>query len=267
MAYCLHTASCGHPCAMPFGHGSACDCRSPACPHSTIFEGQIFLSKESLKKIYADVIQVPVKAFVAGVEAGYKEAAAELPKEEERYECGHYLHEHTPNEMFMQGPCAKLEQSAPPERPSWDKIWMDFASTLALRSTCRRASVGCVVVSMDNSTVMGLGYNGGPKGGRNTCLSDEPGKCGHLHAEINALIKANYRDAAPRKAYLTLSPCVPCATALVNFGVEEVVYRVLYRDDAGLEILRNASYPIRVRQFDPTWVRQGDLYLQQDRKD
>ena len=147
-------------------------------------------------------------------------------------------------------------------RPNWDTIWMNFASDLALRSTCRRSSVGCVVVSTDNSTVLGLGYNGGPKGLNNDCLSDEPGKCGHLHAEINALLKANYRDAASRKAYLTLSPCLNCATALVNFGVEEVIYRDAYRDLSSLEVLRAAG--IRVRQFDQARVPPRDLYLRED---
>ena len=147
-------------------------------------------------------------------------------------------------------------------RPNWDTIWMNFASDLALRSTCRRSSVGCVVVSTDNSTVLGLGYNGGPKGLNNDCLSDEPGKCGHLHAEINALLKANYRDAASRKTYLTLSPCLNCATALVNFGVEEVIYRDAYRDLSSLEVLRAAG--IKVRQFDPERVPQRDLYINKD---
>src|SRR5690349_19329192 len=49
-------------------------------------------------------------------------------------------------------------------RPSWDNIWMDLAEALSKRSTCRRLSVGCVVVSEDNSAVLGIGYNGGAKG-------------------------------------------------------------------------------------------------------
>jgi dCMP deaminase len=147
-------------------------------------------------------------------------------------------------------------------RPDWDTIWIDFASALALRSTCSRASVGCVVVSTDNSTVLGLGYNGGARGVSNACLSDEPGKCGHIHAEINALLKANYRDAATRKAYLTLSPCFACATALINFGVEEVIYRDEYRDLTGVKLLGEAG--VKVRQFDPKRIPERDLYINKD---
>jgi dCMP deaminase len=134
-----------------------------------------------------------------------------------------------------------------PTRPSWDEIWMQFAFNLARRSTCKRASVGCVVVSEDNSVVLGMGYNGGAKGLPNGCISDEPGKCGHLHAEVNALLKTNYRDAAPKKAYITLEPCRECAVALVNAGIQEVIFGQQYRKHDGTELLKEAK--IIVRQF------------------
>jgi dCMP deaminase len=130
-------------------------------------------------------------------------------------------------------------------RPSWDDIWMTIAEQLSLRSTCSRLSVGCVVVSADNTAVLGLGYNGGPKGVSNECLSREPGNCGHLHAEINALIKTNYRDASPKKVYITTEPCYGCAVALVNAGVQEVIYLHEYRDHTGLELLGQAKVPVR----------------------
>ena len=136
---------------------------------------------------------------------------------------------------------------------------MRFAEDLSRRSTCRRSSVGCVIVSMDSSTVLGLGYNGGPKGLNNDCLSDEPGKCGHLHAEINALIKFNYRDSAEKKVYLTLSPCYNCAVALVNAGVSEVVFKKLYRDPAGVKLLEDAG--VKVREFDPDRQIIPETYL------
>lgn len=139
---------------------------------------------------------------------------------------------------------------------------MDLAGALALRSTCSRSSVGCVVVSMDNSHVMGLGYNGGPRGLFNACLSDTPGACGHLHAEINALIKSTYHDGTEKKAYITLSPCHACAVALINFGIKEVVYKVRYRDPAGILLLVEAG--ITVREFDPSRVPTGDIYINKD---
>lgn len=148
-------------------------------------------------------------------------------------------------------------------RPSWDMIWMEFAGRLSERSTCSRASVGCVVVSEDNSVVLGMGYNGSAKGLPNGCLSDEPGKCGHLHAEINALIKTNYRDAASKKAYLTLSPCYNCSVALVNAGIREVIYRDEYRDLSGVKLLTEAG--IKVRRFDPKRLPPRDPYIDENR--
>lgn len=81
-------------------------------------------------------------------------------------------------------------------RPSFDDIYMRFTIDLARRSTCSRSRVGCIIVSEENDMPLSIGYNGGAKGEFNECLSSEPGKCGHLHAEINAIIKLNYRDAA-----------------------------------------------------------------------
>ena len=154
------------------------------------------------------------------------------------------------------------DKRRPQRRPEWDEIWMEFAHTLAKRSTCRRLAVGCVVVSFDSSLVLGLGYNGGAKGQNNDCLSDEPGKCGHLHAEINALIKTNYRDAAPKRVYITTSPCYSCSVALVNANVQEVVFDTLYRDTTGLGLLAQAG--IAVRQFPEKGLPERYLQEQQD---
>lgn len=136
---------------------------------------------------------------------------------------------------------------------------MSMAYHLAQRSTCSRASVGCVVVTEDNHRVLAVGYNGGAKGVFNDCLSSEPGKCGHLHAEINALIKLDYNEPARKKAYVTLMPCFNCAVALINAEIKEVIYFHAYRDTSGLELLQKAG--IR------TWRYAGDIRLPKDSSD
>lgn len=135
-------------------------------------------------------------------------------------------------------------------RPGWDDIYMRFASVLSERSTCDRLKVGCVIVSEDNNKVLSLGYNGGPAKVSNGCLSSEPGKCGHLHAEINALIKLDYNDPCRKKAYVTTQPCYMCAVALVNAKVSEVIYQEAYRLTDGLKLLTDAG--IAVRQYTPS---------------
>ena len=148
-------------------------------------------------------------------------------------------------------------------RPSFDDIYMHMALMMAQRSTCSRSQVGCLIVTKDNQKVLAVGYNGGPKGLFNDCLSNEPGKCGHLHAEVNALIKTNYSDAAPKKAYVTSSPCTACATALINGDIREVIYCNLYRDDGGLRLLEQAG--VAVRQHVPAWDPPRRVPVEPDR--
>ncbi len=123
-------------------------------------------------------------------------------------------------------------------RPEWDSIWMDFAHSIARRSYDPRFQVGSVVVTWDNSQVLAIGYNGDHKGGSNQVDSVEPGKSGFIHAEINALIKMDYNNPKPKKMYLTLSPCIQCARAIINGGIKKVFFDVSYRDLSGIELLK-----------------------------
>ena len=123
-------------------------------------------------------------------------------------------------------------------RPNWDEIWMDFASNIARRSPDPNFKVGCCIVSQDNCQVLAIGYNGDHKGGTNERESLEPGQSGFIHAEINALIKLDYNNPKNKTLYITLSPCLQCAKAIINGGIDKVVYRDIYRDTSGIELLR-----------------------------
>jgi len=126
-------------------------------------------------------------------------------------------------------------------RPSWDKIWMDCANSIATRSYDPRFQVGSVVVTDDNTQVLAVGYNGNYAGGPNAAESEVPGQSGMLHAEINALLKMDYNNPKKKKLYLTLSPCRMCAKAIVNAGIDEVIFKEEYRDLSSLEILSHAG--------------------------
>lgn len=134
------------------------------------------------------------------------------------------------------------------KRPSWDMIWMDVASSIAKRSYDPRFQVGSVIVTKDNTQVLAVGYNGNYSGGPNTVESEEPGESGFIHAEINSLLKMDYNNPKSKKMYLTLSPCRMCAKAIINAGIDEVVYAVQYRDMAGVQLLLDQN--ISVRQYD-----------------
>lgn len=137
-------------------------------------------------------------------------------------------------------------------RPAWDSIWMEFAHLIAKRSYDPRYQVGAVIVTDTNTQVLAVGYNGNYMGGPNEVESEEPGKSGMIHAEINALIKLDFNNPSRKIMYLTLSPCRACAKAIVNGGISEVVFCEKYRDDSGLRLLESAG--LTVRQFCPEQV-------------
>ena len=113
-----------------------------------------------------------------------------------------------------------------------------MAKTISARSYDPRHQVGAVVVTEDNCQVLSIGYNGDQKGGNNLPDSLEPGQSGFIHAEINALIKLDYNNPKVKTLYITLSPCIHCAKAIINGGIARVVYRDAYRDLCGIELLK-----------------------------
>ena len=66
-----------------------------------------------------------------------------------------------------------------------------------------------------------------------------------LHAEINALLKMDYNNPKKKKLYLTLSPCRMCSKAIINAGINEVVYKEAYRDLSGVELLKKSGIIVR----------------------
>jgi hypothetical protein len=90
--------------------------------------------------------------------------------------------------------------------------------------------------------VLSIGYNGNAKGLRNTCDRREPGNCGCIHSEINALLKLDYTE--PHKImFVTDSPCEACAKAMINAGISRVYYLRQYRRTEGVELLRSVDIP------------------------
>ena len=112
------------------------------------------------------------------------------------------------------------------------EVYMRMAEELAKRSTCSRLQVGTVVTDQLLENVLAIGYNGNARG----LDSSEPGSCGCIHSEMNALVKApgSLRD---KVVFISASPCVMCAKLIINSGVTHVFYRKPYRDPSGIEVL------------------------------
>ena len=136
-------------------------------------------------------------------------------------------------------------------RPCWDEIWISCAKSISKRSYDPRFQVGAIVVTDDNTQVLAVGYNGNYSGGPNKVESEIPGESGMLHAEINALLKMDYNNPKRKKLYITLSPCRMCAKAIINSGIDEVVFKDEYRDSSGLDLLRNTGILVRKFVNDP----------------
>ena len=129
-------------------------------------------------------------------------------------------------------------------RPSWDKVWMTMAETIAQRSHHSTFKVGALIVTSDNTQVLSLGYNGNAAGMSNVPQSEDPGCSGLLHAEINALLKLDYNNPKDKVMYLTLSPCETCAKAIINSGIKKVIYKKEYRDLSGVELLKKVGVEV-----------------------
>lgn len=122
------------------------------------------------------------------------------------------------------------------KRPSLEEVMMRFAFSVAERSTCLRLRVGCVIATPDLRHILAFGYNGNAHGLPNQCDSAEPGNCGDVHAEMNAVIKSP--PDVPKVAFCTDSPCVACAKALIQVGgVQRVLYSRVYRRPEGRDVL------------------------------
>lgn len=116
------------------------------------------------------------------------------------------------------------------ERPSFQEIYLQLAATLAKRSTCKRLQVGTVITTEDFRKVLAVGYNGNATGLPNTCDRDEPGACGCLHSEDNAVINCDSPRSIPKIVFVTHRPCASCAKRLINLGnVRKVYYANEYR--------------------------------------
>jgi dCMP deaminase len=132
------------------------------------------------------------------------------------------------------------------DRPTFDSIYMRLAFLMAERSSCARLQVGCVITTIDHRKVLSVGYNGGAAGLENECESSEPGQCGHLHAEENALINLDTPRYVKKLVYVTHLPCAMCAKRLINAGnVLIVTYANDYRVRTGAELLQRANIGVR----------------------
>lgn len=134
---------------------------------------------------------------------------------------------------------------------------MAMAHITAMRSTCIRRNVGCVLLNAQGH-VIATGYNG-VASGRPHCNEGHPcagskaesGKdldaCEAIHAEQNALLQC--RDVREiDTCYVTTSPCITCLKLLLNTPCKRIVFSQFYAHSESLKLWENAG---RI------WVHRG----------
>lgn len=124
------------------------------------------------------------------------------------------------------------------------KSFAAFAQNLAVQSKCKEKQVAAVITDKDMTQVYSIGLNGGPKG-LVDCMCALEGKYGCVHAEINALIKCK-SDAPDKVMFVTLSPCISCAAAIINApgSFSAVYYLEEWKNTEGLKLLKQAGIKV-----------------------
>lgn len=155
---------------------------------------------------------------------------------------------------------------------SWDEYFMGVALLSAQRSKDPNTQVGACIVNRQKK-IVGVGYNGFPTG----CSDDElpwdregdflatkyPYIC---HAELNAILNSISKDLAGCTIYVALFPCNECAKAIIQTGIEEIVYLSdKYKDS---DIVRAAKIMIeqagiKTRQME-TRRRKVEIHFDED---
>ncbi len=113
---------------------------------------------------------------------------------------------------------------------SWDEYFMGIALLSAMRSKDPSTQVGACIVN-DNKKIVGTGYNGFPTGCSDDSLpwdregnfldTKYPFVC---HAELNAILNSIGRGLQGCSIYVALFPCNECAKAIIQSGINEVIY-------------------------------------------
>jgi len=142
---------------------------------------------------------------------------------------------------------------------SWDECFMNMAYLIAQRSKDPNTQNGACIVD-ENNIVIGLGYNGWPRG-----IKDEElpwGREGEfankkyayvVHAEANAIYNSSKLPKGC-KIYATMYPCNECVKAIIQNSITELIFdRDPYHDDqiwvAARRMLEKAG--VKVRQYSP----------------
>jgi len=148
---------------------------------------------------------------------------------------------------------------------SWDECFMRMAHVIADRSKDPSTQAGAVVVNQKN-VVVGLGYNGWPRGIDTDALPWE--RDGNLydskyayvvHAEENAVYNSNAQTEGC-KLYCTLFPCNECVKTIIQNGITEIIFESdKYHDEEIWKVSRRLLdlAGVSYRQYKSEMAKEG----------
>lgn len=150
------------------------------------------------------------------------------------------------------------------QRPSWIDYFLGLAKVVSQRSHDIHTQHGCVITDK-NHRILGVGYNGFPKGLNDAVLpTNRPDKYHWMvHSEKNALANCVVRPDGGT-AYVTGQCCNDCIISLYQEGID-TVYMI---NNHGTKLFDNEAKKrfdtfvqmsgIKIYYIDPnlSWLRQ-----------
>ncbi|MBD3300565.1 MAG: cytidine deaminase [Candidatus Moranbacteria bacterium] len=128
------------------------------------------------------------------------------------------------------------------KRPKWEEFWFNLTDQIKTRSVCLHYQVGAVLVR--ENQLLGMGYNGPPKGLEHCfevgCAKKvgikvlkHQGLCRGSHAELNAISNAASLgvNISGSDLYVTYRPCAMCTKSIINSKIKRVLYLKDYDGD------------------------------------
>lgn len=138
------------------------------------------------------------------------------------------------------------------ERVGWDSYFMNILREVSKQSPCLKKHVGAILVK--DRRILASGYNG-PSSGIPHCKScirvDEDmmnySLCPAVHAEINCISMCSRFGISSNEAilYCEYFPCSDCCGALINSGINEIVYQKPPVDNIAMMLALRSGIKVR----------------------
>lgn len=128
--------------------------------------------------------------------------------------------------MEMFGESLRYDPVKATRQDKWDRRFLELAQHVATWSKDPSSKIGAVIVN-DERIVIGMGYNGFPRGCNDSpeIYADRAKKLTRVvHAELNAILNANGTTRGATLYVSGLPPCDKCAASIVQAGIKRVVF-------------------------------------------